>query len=94
MQAGSAVDEALQAEMQRWAENWIYQKVPALGGLTPLEAVTDPGGKEIIESLLLDWGSQNEKLAGPRIARPDINLIRRLPKLAPAAPLIRYQLKV
>jgi hypothetical protein len=72
--------------MRRWAENWIYQKVPALGGLTPLEAVNHPDGKEIIESLLLDWDRQNEKMAGPGIARPDINIIRALLKLAPAAP--------
>jgi hypothetical protein len=85
-QAGSEDNPALQAEMQRWAENWIYQKVPALGGLTPLEAVDDPDGKEIIESLLLDWDRQNEAMAGRGIARPDINIIRRLLKLAPAAP--------
>jgi hypothetical protein len=84
-QGGAEVAEALQAEMQRWAENWIYQKVPALGGLTPLEAVDDPDGREIIEALLLDWDRRNEKLAGPGIARPDIDLIRRLLKLAPAA---------
>ena len=84
-QAGAEVTEALQAEMQRWAENWIYQKVPALGGLTPLEAVDDPDGKEIIESLLLEWDRRSEKLAGPGIAKPDINIIRRLLKLPPAA---------
>jgi hypothetical protein len=84
-QVGPEVTEALRAEMQRWAENWIYQKVPALGGLTPLEAVDDPDGREVIESLLLQWDRQNEKLAGPEIARPDIDIIRRLLKLAPAA---------
>jgi hypothetical protein len=84
-QLGPEVIEALQAEMQRWAENWIYQKVPALGGLTPIEAVDDPDGREIVESLLLHWDRQNETLTGPEIARPDIDLIRRLLKLAPAA---------
>ena len=85
-QAGAEVTETLQAEMQRWTENWIYQKLPALGGLTPLEAVDDPDGKEIIESLLLDWERRNEELAGPGIARPDISIIRRLLKLDPAVP--------
>jgi hypothetical protein len=82
---GFQENDELQKEMQRWAENWIYQKVPALGGLTPLEAVDDPDGKEIIEALLLDWDRQNEQMAGPGTARPDINIIRRLLKLAPAA---------
>jgi hypothetical protein len=72
----------MQAEIQRQMENWIFQKVPALGGRTPLEAVGDPDGKEIVESLLLGWERQNETIADPQVFRPDINAIRRLLQLS------------
>ena len=75
----------MQAEMQRQVENWIFQKVPALGGRTPLEAVADADGKEIVESLLLDWERQTETMASPGVFCPDINAIRRLLQLAPSA---------
>src|SRR5260370_9721990 len=42
----------LQATMQKQVESWIHEKIPALGGRTPLEAVRDPDGKEIVEALL------------------------------------------
>jgi hypothetical protein len=73
----------MQAEFQRRAENWIFQKVPALGGRTPLEAVGDPDGKEIVESLLLDWERRTENIADPGAFHPDINAIRQLLKLTP-----------
>jgi hypothetical protein len=77
------VNEQMQAEFQRRVENWIFQKVPALGGRTPLEAVGDPDGKEIVESLLLDWERQTENIADPGAFHPDINAIRQLLKLTP-----------
>jgi hypothetical protein len=75
------VNEQMQAEFQRRVENWIFQKVPALGGRTPLEAVGDPDGKEIVESLLLDWERQTENIADPGAFHPDINAVRQLLKL-------------
>jgi hypothetical protein len=80
-----AFTEEMQAEIQRQVENWIFQKVPALGGRTPLEAVRDSDGKEIVESLLLGWERQNETIADPRVFRPDIDAIRRLLQLTPPA---------
>jgi hypothetical protein len=77
------VNEQMQAEFQRRVENWIFQKVPALGGRTPLEAVGDPDGKEIVESLLLDWERKTENIADPGAFHPDINAIRQLLKLTP-----------
>jgi hypothetical protein len=35
-------------------ENWIDQKIPALGHMTPRQAVKDPDGRESVEALLLD----------------------------------------
>jgi len=77
------LDEQMQAEIQRQVENWIFQKVPILGGRTPLEAVGDPDGKEVVESLLLDWERQTENMANAGAFRPDINAVRQLLKLTP-----------
>jgi hypothetical protein len=78
------MDEQVQAAFQHQVENWIYQKVPLLGGRTPLEAVGDADGKEIVESLLLDWERRNETITDPQVFRPDINGLRRLLRLPPS----------
>jgi len=35
-------------------KNWVDDKIPALGHITPRQAVKDPGGRESVEALLLD----------------------------------------
>lgn len=75
----------LQATMQKQVESWVHQKIPALGGLTPLEAVRDPDGKEMVEALLLDWERREERDVSPNQIRPDISALRRLLNLAPHA---------
>jgi hypothetical protein len=35
-------------------EGWVHEKLPALGGLSPEEAVKTPDGREAVEALLLD----------------------------------------
>jgi len=50
----------LEAEVQKQVEGWVRTKVPALGGRTPLQAVADPVGREIVEALLQGWERQNE----------------------------------
>jgi hypothetical protein len=76
-----ALPQELQAELQQEAENWIHQKVPALGGRTPLQAARDPEGQELVLALLLGWERQNEKVMDPHVFRPDIKAIRRLLQL-------------
>src|SRR6266576_2507338 len=75
----------LQATMQTQVESWVHQKIPALGGRTPLEAVRDPDGKEMVEALLLDWERRDERDVSPNQIRPDISALRRLLNLAPQA---------
>ena len=70
-----------EAMMQSQVENWIHQKIPVLGGRTPLEAVGDPDGREMVEGLLLEWERRDEG-SGPRTLRPDVSSIRRLLSLA------------
>jgi Protein of unknown function (DUF2384) len=72
------VKRQFQAVMQRQVESWIHQKIPALGGRTPLEAVRDPDGKEMVEALLLDWERRDEGDVSPNQIRPDVGALRRL----------------
>jgi hypothetical protein len=67
-----------EAQMQKEVEGWVHQKIPALGGRTPLQAVADPDGREIVEALLLGWERHYEE---PGTLRPDIDAVRRLLKL-------------
>lgn len=73
----------LQATMQKQVESWVHQKIPALGGRTPMEAVRDPDGREMVEALLLDWERCDERGVSPNQVRPDIGALRRLLNLAP-----------
>ena len=66
------------AMMQSEFQAWIHTKVPALAGRTPLEAVADPDGREIVEGFLRGWERQNENPGEPGLFRPDIDAIRRL----------------
>ena len=47
-------------EVRRQIKGWVRTKVPALGGRTPLQAVADPDGREMVEALLQGWERQNE----------------------------------
>jgi hypothetical protein len=78
------VRKQLQAVMQKQVESWIHQKIPALGGRTPMQAVRDPDGKEMVEALLLDWERRDERDVSPNQIRPDIGALRRLLGLAPS----------
>jgi len=75
----------LQQIIQKQTEDWVHQKVPVLGGRTPLQAVLDPDGKEIVESLLLDWQRRAEDGAYQAGIRPDFNAVRRLLNLTSTA---------
>ena len=68
----------IEAKVQKQVEGWIHTKVPALGGRTPLQAVADSEGREMVEALLQGWERQNELPGSASIVRPDINALRRL----------------
>ncbi len=46
--------------MQKHWDRWIHEKIPALGHRTPLEAVQNPDGREMVEALLLEYERNNE----------------------------------
>jgi SEC-C motif len=77
------VRKQIQEKVQKQVEAWAYQKIPILDGRTPMQAVHDPDGREIVESLLLDWERRaDEGVYQPGI-RPDFNAVRKLLKLMP-----------
>ena len=59
--------------LQRESEAWVHKQIPILGGRTPKEAVADPDGREIVESLLMGWERDYQGSI-----RPDIDAVRRL----------------
>src|SRR5207245_1570067 len=75
----------LQQIIQKQVEDWVNLKVPALGGRTPLQAVRDPDGKEIVESLLLDWERRADEGVYQAGIRPDFGAVRKLLNLTPTA---------
>jgi hypothetical protein len=75
----------IQEMIQKQVEDWVHQKIPALGGHTPLQAVRNPDGKEIVESLLLDWERRAHEGAYQAGIAPDFNTVRKLLNLTPAA---------
>lgn len=81
----SAIDPELQreaeAQMQRQVEAWVHQKVPALGNLTPLQAVKHPDGREMVEALLLEW-ERRLMLQPKEFFRPDLGPLRESLNLA------------
>jgi SEC-C motif/Protein of unknown function (DUF2384) len=68
----------VEAQLQEYVEGWVRQKIPALGGRTPLQAVADPDGKEMVESLLVGWERHWDEPGSQGFARPDINAARKL----------------
>jgi len=72
------VRRQIEAQVQKQVEGWVRTKVPALGGRTPLQAVTDPDSREMVEALLQGWERQYEVPGPASIVRPDINALRRL----------------
>ncbi len=81
------VRKRVQESLQKQVEAWVDQKIPVLGGRTPKQAVQDLDGREIVEALLLEWERRGEeKGVYPGDICPDINAVRRLLDLTPAAP--------
>ena len=79
------VQRQIQAKLQKQMEQWVHEKLPALDGRTPLEAVRDPDGREMVEALLLDWERRDQEHDAPGDIRPDIGAIRRLLNLPRAS---------
>jgi hypothetical protein len=79
---GETVAPEARHELQKFLQEefnaWVHMKIPALGGRTPMEAVTDPDGREIVESLLLEWERSGEAATGRGTFRPDVDVVRKM----------------
>jgi hypothetical protein len=72
--------------IQKQLKTGFTRRSPTLGVRTPPQAVRDPYGREIVESLLLDWERHAREGAYQIGIRPDFNAVRKLLSLTPAAP--------
>jgi hypothetical protein len=66
----------LSRRMDEWAHRWVEESIPALGGLTPREAVKTPEGRARVEELLKDFENMEEKKKKEGQAYLDIQVIR------------------
>ncbi len=64
--------------MREWHTNWINQKIPALNGMTPGEAVKTPEGREKVEELLKDFENVEERKRREGKPYIDINVLRQM----------------
>jgi hypothetical protein len=48
------VQARMQQMMAEHFESWVTEKIPALNGQTPLEAVRDPDGREKVMALVIE----------------------------------------
>lgn len=70
------IQEQIRRMMEAHWENWYREKIPALGNLTPLQAAKDPDGRELLESLLLEYAQKDGDQENPAL-RPDIPALRK-----------------
>jgi hypothetical protein len=68
------VQAMVQEHLRRHFESWIDQEIPALGGRTPRQAVTDPEGREMVEALVVQAERHGRNMQPPM----DESIIREL----------------
>ena len=59
------VKAALAEQLRAHYRGWVDEKIPALGGRTPREAVRDPDGREAVEALVVDIERGGETMRPP-----------------------------
>lgn len=70
------VQAMLKREMEKHWTAWPDTPVPALRGMTPKEAAKDPKGRELLESLLLEFETRNAHMP-ETFNRVDVNKLRK-----------------
>jgi hypothetical protein len=59
------VKAVLAERLRAHYRGWVDDKIPALGGRTPREAVSDPDGREAVEALIVDIERGGETMRPP-----------------------------
>lgn len=72
--AGPEVQEMMRQVLERQWEGWVKEKIPALDGKTPFQAVRTPEGREMVEALLLQFERSGPEPSGHGY---DFNRLRR-----------------
>ncbi len=72
--AGPEIQEMMRQVLERQWEGWVKEKIPALDGKTPFEAVRTPEGREMVEALLLQFERGGPESSGLAY---DFNRLRR-----------------
>lgn len=65
LMAHPQVREQIQKMMSAHFEKWVDSKIPALDGLTPMEAIRTPAGKEKVAALVLEAERHARKMEPP-----------------------------
>jgi hypothetical protein len=68
------VQDQIRAIMAKHYEDWVHQAIPALGGLSPMEAVREKAGREKVEALVAQIERRGRSMSPPL----DEAIIRRL----------------
>lgn len=64
--------------MEEFVKKWVDEKIPALDGKTPKEAVKTPKGREKVKELLKDWENTEERKRKEGELYLDINILREM----------------
>jgi len=64
--------------MGEFVTKWVDEKIPALDGKTPREALKTPEGREKVEELLKDWENMEERRKREGEPYIDINALRQM----------------
>ena len=72
------VKEMLRTFIAEREEAWCDEEIPALGGLTPRQAVADPAGRESLDRLLGEYGSYVDAEEDPELVTQHPDRLRRL----------------
>jgi hypothetical protein len=70
------VQAHLRKMMEAHWENWYREKIPALGNRTPLQAAKRKDGRELLESLLIEYARRDGIPENP-LLQPDLAAMRK-----------------
>lgn len=62
-----AVLAAVRERIEAYEREWVDEQIPALGGLTPREALGDPTARRLLEQMLGDWSDDEQGMSPTRI---------------------------
>ncbi len=74
------IREAMRRMVQKQVDGWAEEKIPALGNRTPLQAVKDPDGREMVTAMLLEYERMIQS-GFPESVRPSLDKVWRKLKL-------------